>query len=300
MRPSLDDMIVFRSVVDARSFTLAAERLGRAKSAVSQIVSRLEADLNCRLLHRTTRALSLTEAGARFFAHCNDLQRAYDSAVADVSANAAELSGTLFVTMPHALSAPLVAPATALFIRRHPKMRVRLVTADRPIDLVEERIDLAVRVGAQAGQAARIVTLGSLTESLYASPDYIRRAGGVPAETAALQTWDHIANEWQGDPVTYRLGGAVALRVSPRIRCDTVLDSLGLADQGLGVALLPDLVARQAVSDGRLLPLCRVDASAVHAVHNFASAAPRKVADFIQALHEVLRDQPVLSGQADA
>ncbi len=299
MRPSLDDMIVFRSVVDARSFTLAAERLGRAKSAVSQIVSRLEADLNCRLLHRTTRALSLTESGARFFAHCNDLQRAYDSAIADISANAAELSGTLFVTMPHALSAPLVAPATSLFLRRHPKMRVRLVTADRPIDLVEPRIDLAVRVGAQAGQAARIVTLGSLTESLYASPDYIRRCGGVPADAAAFVTWDHIANGWQGDPVTYHLGGAGALRVSPRIRCDTVLDSLGLADHGLGVALLPDLVARQAVVDGRLLPLARVDASAVHAVHNFAATAPRKVTDFIHALQKVLRGQPLLSDQTD-
>lgn len=299
MRPSLDDMIVFRSVVDARSFTLAAERLGRAKSAVSQIVARLEADLNCRLLHRTTRALSLTDAGARLLAHCNDLQRTYDSAITDVSVSAAELSGTLFVTMPHALSAPLVAPATALFLRRHPKMRVRLVTADRPVDLVEARIDLAVRVGAQAGQAARIVTLGALTESLYASPDYIRRAGGVPSDAAALADWDHIANEWQGDPVTYRLPGSAAIRVSPRVRCDTVLDSLSLTDQGLGVALLPDLVAGEGVADDRLSRLFRVDASAVHAVHNFASATPKKVADFIQALREVLRGQPVLSGQSD-
>ena len=295
MRPSLDDMIVFRSVVDARSFTLAAERLGRAKSAVSQIVSRLEADLNCRLLYRTTRALSLTEAGARFFAHCSDLQRAYDRAVADLSVGVTELSGTLAVTTPHALSAVLVAPAMELFLSRHPKMRIRMIAADEPVDLIEARIDLALRVGLRAGQTARIVTLGTLGECLYASPQYVERAGGMPPDLNALASWDHIANEWQGDPVTYRLGDADVIRVSPRIRCNTAPDILRLTEQGLGVALLPDLVARQAVAAGRLVRLHRIDATAVNAVHNFASIAPRKVTDFIGALREVLRGEPALS-----
>ena len=288
MKPSLIDMMVFQSVVETRSFTAAADRLGRTKSAVSQAVTRLEADLDCRLLQRSTRALSMTEAGARFYAHCRDLRQTYDTAVADLDAVLGDPAGLLALTAPHALCGPLVVPAMERFLAAHRKMRVRLVAEDAQVDLIETGIDLAIRVGQPKGQAARVARLGALRESLYASPACVSHFGGVPEELAALAGWDHIANSWQGDPVTYVRRGA-SLRVSPRIRCNTLPEILQLVERGLGVALLPDLVVAQQVAEGVMTPLFDIAETPLHTMHNFAARPPQKVADFTKILRAELR-----------
>lgn len=287
MKPNLLDMMVFVAVVEARSFTAAAERLGRTKSAVSQAVARLEADLDCRLMQRSTRALSMTEAGARLYAHCRDLKEAYVSALADLSTESADLSGLLSVTAPHALCESLVVPAMDRFLTRNRAMRVRLIAEDAQVDLIEMQIDLALRVGEPKGQAARIARLGTLRESLYASTDQVARYGR-PGSLAELADWDHIANVWQGDPVTYRKGSN-RLKVSPRVRCNTLPEILHLVERGLGVALLPDLVVAESVDKGILTHLFDIAATPLFSVHNFASRPPPKVVSFTKLLRAELR-----------
>ena len=300
MKPSLLDMLVFLEVVEARSFTAAAKRLGRGKSAVSQTVARLEADLGSRLLYRSTRSLSLTEAGARLYAHCRDLRGTYEAALADLRSETAEPSGTLAVTAPHALCAPAVAPAISRFLDLHPKMRVRLLAEDSQVDLIEARLDLAVRVGMPKEQAARISKLGTLGESLYASPGYVARNGGRPGNLAALADWDHIANDWQGDPVRYPSIEGSQLRVAPRLRCSALPDILRLAERGAGVALLPDLTAEESLAGGALVRLFAISVTPVYAMHHFRTRPPIKVRSFTRLLRAELKRRTAPSGQARA
>ena len=292
MKPSLHDMLVFLEVVEARSFTAAAKRLGRTKSAVSQAVARLEVDFGSRLLYRSTRSLSLTEAGTRLYAHCQDLRGTYETALGDLRADSVEPSGTLTVTAPHALCAPAVTPAISSFLDLYPKMRVRLLAEDSPVDLIEARLDLAVRVGMPKVQAARISKLGALGESLYASPDCIARNGGLPRDLAALAEWDHIANDWQGDPVSYPSAEGSRLRVAPRLRCSALPDILRLAEMGAGVALLPDLAAEESAARGALVRLFAIAVTPVYAMHHFRTRPPMKVRSFTRLLRAELKPRP--------
>ena len=150
-------MQVFLAVVEARTFTAAAERLGRTKSAVSQAVSRLENDTGERLLYRSTRSLSLTEAGTQFYAHCRDIRDTYDKALLAIKAKP---SGTLSVTAPHAICKSVVDPAIAKFIELYPDIGVRLLADDSPVDLIESQVDIAIRVGDLAQKSTKVSKFG--------------------------------------------------------------------------------------------------------------------------------------------
>jgi DNA-binding transcriptional LysR family regulator len=289
MKPNPVDMFVFLAVAEARSFTAAAANLGKTTSAVSQAVSRLEQDLDCRLFTRTTRAIALTEAGALAVSQCGEIHRAYQTAKTDLQSLETSPTGVLSVTAPHALSGSIVAPALTRFCRDNPELSVRLVADDAPINLVDRQIDLSLRVGNPTGQSARIAKIGSLTEALYAHPDYVTGKGGVPSALANLSTWDHIANEWQGSPVTYAGRGGPALRVVPRFRCNTASDVLTFCEAGAGVALLPVSTANQAVERGTLSPLFTIAKTPIFAMHQYDTRPPAKVSKFIAMLRADLR-----------
>ena len=289
MKPSFDDMQIFWEVTETRSFTAAAERLGRTKSAVSQAVSRLEADLGTRLLHRTTRSLSLTDAGTRFLAHCRDLRSAYEQAVSDTGAGA-DPSGVLSVTAPDALSGPLVAPIVAAYVSRFPSVTVRFHSSDSTADLIGSQIDLALRIGEPKAQSAKVTKLGLLRLHLYASPDLIEIHGGVPRTLADLQDWPHIANDWQGTPVRYETPDGQALAVVPRIRCNSFNEVLRLAELGAGVARLPAIGTSGSVGDKKLAPLFETGSAPVFAMHHFAQSPPAKMLRFIQMIRDKIKE----------
>ncbi len=289
MKPSFDDMQIFWEVTETRSFTAAAERLGRTKSAVSQGVSRLEADLGTRLLHRTTRSLSLTDAGTRFLAHCRDLRSVYDMAVSDMSAGT-EPSGMLSVTAPDALSGPVVAPAVVDFVNRFPAVTVRFHSSDSTADLIGSQIDLALRIGEPKAQSAKISKLGSLRKYLYASPSLITAQGGAPKCLAELKDWPHIANDWQGNPVRYDTPDGQTLRVIPRIRCNSFNEVLRLVELGAGIARLPAIATAGRVGTNALEPLFDTGAVPVFAMHHFAQRPPAKVQKFVQMIRMKLKE----------
>ncbi len=289
MNPNPADMLVFLEVVEARSFTGAADRLGRTKSAVSQTVTRLEDDLGCKLLYRSTRTLSLTEAGTRFHAHCRELRHTYDTALTDTRNAGTEGDGLLTVTAPHALSAPLMLPVITDFTQQFPKVQIRLFSSDTAMNLAEARIDLAVRVGEPKQQGARVSRLGNITESLYASPGYIAQQPPFTGDLSDLAGWDHIANDWQGNPVSYDVPKGERLKVKPRIRCNTLPDVHYLAIAGAGIALLPDIVARDAHQRGTLQAVMPMGAAPVFSVHEFGRHPPGKVKTFIEMLRARLK-----------
>ncbi|WP_444894637.1 LysR family transcriptional regulator [Microbulbifer sp. TRSA001] len=289
MKPNLEDMQVFLAVVEARSFTLAADRLERTKSAVSQAVTRLESDIGTRLLYRSTRSLSLTEAGSEFYAHCQEIKDIYNSALAGLKNNSDKLAGSLSVTAPHALCESVIVPAIIRLAEQYPQLKIRLLANDSPMDLIESQVDLAIRVGNLELQSAKVAKIGLLGESLYASPQLIEKQSGTPEDLTELQNWTHIANDWQGTPLKYEFKNGVQVKVRPNVRCNSLHDIMQLTEAGLGVAQLPDIAARKRVDNGALCPIAPVAAAPIHYMHLFSKRPPAKVQKFIKAIKTQLK-----------
>lgn len=279
---------MFLEVVEARSFTAAAERLGRTKSALSQAVSRLEQDLGFRLLFRNTRSLSLTDDGAKVFSQSQNLRHAYDEAVSMMNRLRQDPEGSLSITAPHALCSTLISPTIGQFVAKHPRMQVRLIAEDALTDLIQSQVDLAIRVGQPRLQTAKASKLGMLRESLFASREYVATQGGKPDQLQELASWCHLANDWQGNPISYRAMTGESLRVKPQIRCNAFPDILQMVQLGVGVARLPDLTIHALESAHHLLKLFPLEPTPIYYMHLFPERTPRRVRDFIKVLKQVV------------
>ena len=277
-------MLVFETVVSARSFTAAAQQLGKTKSAVSQAVTRMESDLGVTLLNRSTRSLNLTESGARLLAYCREIKASYSDAMDDMATTASRADGTLTVTAPHVLCSTFVMKAVASLAASHPDLKIRLIASDSALDLIGDQVDIAVRVGAGAPFSARTAKLGMLAESLYASPTYLKKVGGAPGSLQTLEDWHHIGNDWQGTPLTYDLLSGERIKVHPHLRSTSLYDVLAAVEAGIGVAQLPDIIASGAEKDGQLVRLSPVQASPIHYLHHYDKHTPPKVQLFVEAL----------------
>src|SRR6187397_2785086 len=172
-----DAIAVFIAVTDQGSFAAAARRLGRSPASVTRAVADLEARVGVRLLNRTTRAVSLTDAGERFLGGARrvlaDLTEIEQAAAGRGSVPRGELS----ITAPILFGRLHVLPIVNEFLRQFPDVTARLMLLDRPVDLIEERLDAAIRIGPLADSSAIATRLGSLTRVVVAAPDYLARHG---------------------------------------------------------------------------------------------------------------------------
>ncbi|MCW5731549.1 MAG: LysR family transcriptional regulator, partial [Alphaproteobacteria bacterium] len=178
-------MAVFARIVEAGSFTAAARRLGMSKSAVSKQVSRLEEALGTRLLNRTTRRLSLSQAGLAFHEHCARILAEAQAAEEAVQSLQAEPRGLLRVNAPMSFGILHLAPAIPDFLARYPGLRVDMDLADRYVDLVAEGFDLAIRIGRLEDSSLIARRIAPARRVVCGTPDYFARHG-VPAEPADL------------------------------------------------------------------------------------------------------------------
>jgi len=283
MKLNPNDLLVFLTVTETRSLTAAADKIGLTKSAVSQALTRLEDQIGARLLFRTTRSISLTEQGARLIPSCRALRQAQQDVVEVLSQSSDSIQEKLVITAPYAISQSLLVPVLSDIVRRR-NIRLRLLTEDGTTNLVEQQIDLAIRVGTVDLQSAYISRIGTLHESVFASQAYLDSVGGRPGTLHDMAGWRHISNDWQGDPIIYRTPGFEPLKVAPAIRCSSVRDVSAFLNQGLGVGLLPDAIAAQ--SDG-LIRLFPVSASPIHAIRQHGikpSAAQKEVISTLRAV----------------
>lgn len=290
MNPNPADMLVFVTVAEQKSFTAAANILGKTTSAVSQTIARLEQALDTQLFYRTTRSISLTEEGQRALTLFTDMRDAYDAATTEMASSKSNPEGTFSVTAPHALSESIMVPALSEYSAQFPGVNIRLISEDHPLNIIERRIDLSVRVGNPTAQNARISKVGMLEEQLYASPEYIVSKGGMPSSIAILWDWDHVANEWQGSPIKITAETGEKIRVTPKFQCTSTSDVLRFSMGGLGVALLPETVAKQAVQEGKLEALFPISITPIYAVHHYEKGLPAKVSEFIQILRQKLSE----------
>lgn len=274
----------FVEVADQGGFTPAAEALGLPRSSVSRRVARLERELGVQLLHRTTRRVGLTSAGEQLYQRVAAHLAAVDRALDDLPEREDEPSGRLRVTMPHDLATVGCASAIAGFVRRYPRVDLEVHASSRRVDLVAESVDVALRTGPPQlpDSSMRSRRLGLAAGALYASPGYLQRAGrprGL-AEPEALA--------WVAGP-----GTGVPPQAEVVLTCDDMLVVRAALREGLGVAFLPDFLARADVLDGRLVRGADGATFAVHAVYPPVRPMPRKLRVFVDYLVDYFRGHPL-------
>lgn len=282
MNVAVSDMLLFAAVVREGSFTGAARQLGIAKQSVSERVARLEEALGVRLLERTTRTLRPTDAGARYFERCATIASLVEEANVEARQQQIEPSGLLRVSAPFLYGRRFLAPVVASYLHRYPQARVEIVLADRRVHLVEEGLDLCVRVGPLDDSSMSARKLGEGHTYYVASPSFIEQYGRPAAET--LHTFRSIAlrsNErWEV--------GDRSFKVEPALVVNDFEIACACAVAGLGVARLPAIVCREAVADGQLTVLLAGSAVPVHVLYPSRRNLPARARVFVTLMDELI------------
>jgi DNA-binding transcriptional LysR family regulator len=275
MSDHLDALRLFVRVARRGSFSVAGRELGLPQSTVSRTIAALEREIGASLLIRTTRAVTLTDAGADFLARIEpilaDLEEAEQAA-----RGADELRGTLRIGVGTSLAARIVIPHLKPFLDRHPQLRVDLLLDDQRQDLVKEGVDVAFRFGALADSSATARKLVSWPRALAAAPSYLRTAPALncPADLAAHAVI--IGPQGVGD-WTFRKGGTTAsVRLDGRLRITALQGAYLAAVEGLGIVLTTLPAFKRELESGALvqvLPEWDLGAVDVHAVFTSGRAA---------------------------
>lgn len=253
---NLADIAVFVQVVDTGSFTAAAEQLNVSKAVVSKYVTRLEQRLGARLLQRTTRRLTLTEAGEALYAKSSGALAELADAEQDVARLTGAPRGRLRVTAPTYFGSSILAPLLKDFVARFPEITLELDLDDRITDLVKDRFDVAVRITAAVdpGLVARRLADSALV--VVAAPSYVKRRS-LPKTPADLKS--HVClgyslarmpNEWRFRPPKGRRWIAARIECALYCNSDFVLKQAAL--DGVGLALFPRFFVARELADGRL------------------------------------------------
>lgn len=254
----LDGVTVFVAVVRLGGFARAAEQLGLTRSAVGKAVARLEARLATRLFHRTTRVQSLTDDGQIYYEHCLRALAELQAAEAQMESGRREVAGRLRVSMPVLFGRHCIAPILLSLAEQHPSLELQLSFSDRPVDVLAEGFDLAIRSGALGGESEglRARKLVVQRKRVCASPEYLA-AHGRPQSTASLSTHsillyrraDYI-NVWQLPDATGRI---VEMPLASRLQFDDLEAIANAASAGLGLAWLPEWLVRERLREGSLV-----------------------------------------------
>lgn len=246
----------FVAVIETGSFSAAAERLGQTPSGISRAISRLEAQLGMTLITRTTRRLDLTEEGQWLLVRARHMLTELEVMEEHLSTRLSAPSGLVRVSAATPVLDHLIAPWMADFMERYPQVRLELFSGETVIDLIEARIDLAIRIGALADSTLNARHLGTSRLRLLASPAYLARHG-TPERIEQLDTHRLLGfttptslNIW---PLPQQDGNGVSIQPGIAASSGETLRHLALA--GAGIVCLADFLTRSDIADGRLIPL---------------------------------------------
>ncbi len=249
------ELNAFVTVVEQKSFAGAARTLNLAPSGISRIVAGLEDRLGARLLHRTTRRLSLTQAGERFYANGRNLLNDFEAAEADVSGLESAPTGTLRVSCVVTLAERWMPSIIASFLNTHPRVLVELIETDRPVDLIADGVDVALVTGALKDSSHVIRRLSGFNRLVVASPHYLSRYGR-PEKPEDLKHHDCLsfatAPHLQKWPFRTGDGSGVTANVKGRFAATGAETILQAAMAGLGIARLANFIVADYLNSGEL------------------------------------------------
>lgn len=249
----IESLIIFRTVVEAGSFTAAGHRLEKDKAHISRVVSRLERRLGHQLLQRSTRRLRITEIGRELYERALGILTALEETEASMARAHAAPRGLLRVTAGSEFGSLRVTHWMAAYLKRYPEVKIAADFTNRLVDVIHEGIDVAIRVGALPDSELAARTLGEIRYGLYAHPDYIK-ARGAPEHPEDLNQHRLIMFAPRGRPV-WPLANAQErcdFRADAMCSINNNLAAMNLAQAALGITLLPRFQAAPALAAGKL------------------------------------------------
>jgi DNA-binding transcriptional LysR family regulator len=256
----LDELALFVAIADAGSLAAAGRKVGRSPPAVTRILADLERRLGVRLVERTTRHLALTDAGLRLAEHARRLVAAYEDAVSDATGEAVAPRGRLRISAPLVFGQRHVAPVVTAFLDAYPEVSAELSLEDRTVDLVEEGIDVAVRIGHLGSSSLIARRVGGVRRVVVASPGYLARPG-TPAEPADLHGHDIVLHVSRAAGAEWRFAGPVGeertVRVAARFQVDRAEAAIAAAREGRGVLSVLSYQVAPDFASGALVRLLR-------------------------------------------
>jgi DNA-binding transcriptional LysR family regulator len=293
----LGAMRAFVSVAKLGSFAEAARRLQLSPSVVTRSVAQLEDQLGLTLLLRTTRSLRLTERGELYLESCEQILQDVDSAERQVRGEDAEPRGTLKVAAPIVFGRLHVLPIVNRVLRDYRDVAVELTLSDRNAHLVEEGVDVAVRIGELADSSLIAVKLGVVSRVVVASPTYLKERG-VPKSPAELAKHAIIAFEGLTATDDWRFhGGGKPVRLEPRLTVNSVDASIAAAEAGIGITRTLSYQVQASVIAGRLTPILQqfapppLPVSAIYPARRITSA---NIAVFMKTARAYFRARPLV------
>lgn len=285
MNLTLDELNTIIQIADSGSFVHAATRLGQEQSAVSRLIKRLEQKLQVTLINRTTRRLQLTEEGELLLRHARTILDAVCDAEASLRPQD-KPSGLLRISASEPFMQHAIVPHLAEFAVLYPKMQLELYSSGQLVDLVKQRINVAIRHGELSDSTLHARLLGHSSIRVLASPEYLKRQGKIEsvADLSKHRLLGFIQpthlNIW---PLTHAQGEGYA--ITPTISANNGEVLLGLGIQGAGVVSLADFLTREAVQNKQLVPILQdatfVRKQAIHAVYYRSVALSARITSFL-------------------
>ncbi len=286
-----DGMKTFASVVEAGSFTAAADRLEISTKLASSYVARLEDRLGIRLLNRTTRSLSLTEAGQRYLPRCLELIAELEALEDSLRIGREAVTGVMRIASPYTFGEMYVLPFVRSFREMHPKLTIDVQLGDRYVDMSSEGFDLAIRIGVLESSALISRKLSQTQLWAVASPDYLKR-NGEPEAPADLRKHNCIRDtnlRFAGSWPFLITGRVQKIQVDGRCLVNSAKAVRDMAALGEGIGLCPDYMATEDVAKGKLkrilinFPSTTLDIQAVYLSQRYMPAKVRTFIDFLGA-----------------
>lgn len=294
-------MSVFKRIVDAGSFSRAAESLGMARGSVTRLIQELEDALDARLIHRSTRSLRLTSKGAIYYGHCVSILAAVDMAEAGFRATTREPHGHLRIVLPESLGRRVILPALPSFHDLHPDIELAMSFGENRPDMVQDGIDCAIRIGELEDSSLTARRVGRYPYVTAASPGYLARFG-IPTYPDGLQAHRAVHHAVSGSPpdLTFLADGERrAVRVPSWLSTDDSDAHLQCGLLGIGIVQVPLLLAMPHIERGELREILagfRPAAPALSAVFSRPNLSPA-LRVFVDWVDSVCRANDVVAGE---
>jgi len=292
---NLNDLSLFIRVVETGSFTAAAESLNVQKSTISRRIAQLEDTLGIRLIQRTTRKLKLTPEGEELFSRAQPLVDDLEAVQDDISASRTELRGRLRLTMPTEIGVFMMNGVITSFMKAYPRLEVDVELSTRTVDLIEEGVDLALRLGPLPNSSLIARHIAGLHRGLFATPEYLEQHGmpQTPDDLAAhqcislLKPFDHLRfTNWNdSEPVT--MGG--------RLRTNSMSFVREMILQNMGIGRLPEVFCSELIESGQIVRVLEdftLDPLEINALYASRRNLNPRVRAFLDHMSEQLRDHP--------
>lgn len=292
--------LTFVTIVETGSITRAADKLNMAKSAVSQNLKRLEAQLGVKLANRTTRKFSPTPAGERYYLRCKEILVLSKLASTEIEEFGATPSGKITLTAPHAMISRLVAPAISKVLSQFPLLRPTIIADDQRLDLISMGIDLSVTVGSLADSNLKAKKIGVLRDILCVSSNLLAepQSKNLNAKIAIAQALPYIAHIREQSIIKHQLIDSkskkeLSIEFKPTLYSNSIEALLAFVRQGLGVAMLPEFTIVDDLKSGRLIqlfPHYSMKETPIFATHAYDNMPPQSVVEVIRAIQKELLD----------